>query len=145
MRFLSSQGTKNAGAAIEADSAATQTITVDGHVVASYDPSSLADGQHTVVLNDVDAAGNVYVADRLNSRIRKILPDGTVSTVAGGAGAGFVNGPLSTAKFMYPRGVAVASTGQLVVADTENHVIRVIDLTAGTDRKSTRLNSSHRT
>jgi sugar lactone lactonase YvrE len=80
----------------------------------------------------VDSKGNVYVADRLNSRIRKIEPDGTVTTVSGGAGAGLVNGPIEKAKYMYPRGIAVASTGQLVVADTENHAIRVLDLAAGT-------------
>jgi len=74
----------------------------------------------------VNSAGTVYVADTFNHRIRKILPDGTVSTLAGSGTAGFADGAGATAKFKYPEGVAVDSAGTVYVADTQNHRIRKI-------------------
>jgi sugar lactone lactonase YvrE len=74
-----------------------------------------------------DLAGTIYVADSGNHTIRKIAPDGTVSTLAGAAGqAGSVNGTGGTARFSSPRAVAVDGQGNLYVADTENHTIRKI-------------------
>ncbi len=75
----------------------------------------------------VDGAGNVYVADTLNSRIRKITPDGTVTTLAGsrgGSAGGYVDGPGSGALFAFPFGIAVDGSGNLYVADTSNHAVR---------------------
>ncbi len=75
----------------------------------------------------VDTAGNAYVADRLNSTIRKITPGGVVSTLAGlGGMAGSANGTGSEARFNAPGGVAVDSNGNVFVADTSNHTIRAI-------------------
>jgi sugar lactone lactonase YvrE len=74
--------------------------------------------------------GNLYIADTGNNRIRKITPDGTVSTVAGNGGAGYVDGPAATAQFNGPIGLAVSSAGDIYVADTYNDVIRMIT-TAG--------------
>jgi len=75
----------------------------------------------------VDPAGNVYVADTLNSLIRKITPDGTVSTLGGVAGiAGAKDGPAATALFNYPQGVAADGLTNVYVADTENSTIRKI-------------------
>jgi sugar lactone lactonase YvrE len=74
--------------------------------------------------------GNLYVADSGNNRIRKITPDGTVSTVAGNGTAGYVDGPAATAEFNGPIGLAVSSSGDIYVADTYNDVIRMIT-TAG--------------
>jgi len=66
----------------------------------------------------VDASGNVYVADRNNNTIRKITPDGVVSTLAGRAGfAGGDDGTGSDARFYWPSGVAVDSAGNVYVAD----------------------------
>ena len=75
----------------------------------------------------VDAAGNVYVADTLNSLIRKITPEGTVSTLAGVADTtGAKDGPAGSALFFYPQGVAVDGAGNVYVADTGNATIRKI-------------------
>jgi len=76
-----------------------------------------------------DGAGNVYVADTGNATIRKVMPDGTVTTVAGMAGiAGMRDGAGSSALFNQPRGIALDSTGKLYVADTGNAAIRKIAL-----------------
>jgi uncharacterized protein (TIGR03437 family) len=76
----------------------------------------------------VDAAGNVFVADTNNSAVRKIAPDGTISTVAGNGPAGY-NGdgiPAVAASLNAPQGVAVDSAGNLYIADTDNHRIRQV-------------------
>ena len=73
----------------------------------------------------VDGAGNVYVADMGNSLLRKIAGDGTVTTLAGSAGSGFADGTAATAKFTFPRAVAVSATGVVAIADTSNHAIRI--------------------
>jgi len=74
----------------------------------------------------VDSSGNVYVADRSNHRIRKITPEGVVSTLAGTATPGHVDTRGTEAKFNFPERVAVDSSGNVYVADTNNHRIRKI-------------------
>ena len=71
-----------------------------------------------------DKAGNVYVADTYNDRIRKIAPDGSVSTLAGGALPGFADGPGALAQFDTPTGLALDDKGNLFIADTHNGAIR---------------------
>jgi len=73
----------------------------------------------------IDAAGVLYVTDSLNNRIRKILPDGTVSTLAGGD-PDYVDGPGVNARFRVPSGITVDSTGILYITDTYNNRIRKI-------------------
>jgi sugar lactone lactonase YvrE len=74
----------------------------------------------------VDAQGNVFVADTDNNLIRKITPDGTVSTVAGTGWPGYQDGPGAQAMFHQPTDVAVADDGTLFVTDNENDCIRQI-------------------
>ncbi len=75
----------------------------------------------------VDGSGNVYVADSYNQLIRKITSAGVVSTVAGSAGQiGTVDGTGATARFAYPQGIVVDSSGNLFVADTNGDTVRKI-------------------
>ena len=70
--------------------------------------------------------GNVFIADAANHRIRRIDPDGTITTVAGTGGAGFAGdgGPATEAMLHKPTGVAVSRKGELFIADEYNHRIR---------------------
>jgi sugar lactone lactonase YvrE len=73
----------------------------------------------------VDAAGNVYVADCGNCTIRKVTPNGTVTTIAGlASNRSSADGVGTTARFYNPQGVALDSAGNLYVADTGNSTIR---------------------
>jgi sugar lactone lactonase YvrE len=74
----------------------------------------------------IDAAGNLYVADTGNNAIRRMAPDGTVTTVAGDGTAGFRDGHGADARFNGPIGVAVDGEGRVIVADTYNDRIRRI-------------------
>ncbi|MFK0174102.1 RICIN domain-containing protein [Streptomyces sp. NPDC090306] len=76
----------------------------------------------------VDSAGTLYIADTDNHRIRKVTADGQISTVAGTGTAGFSgdNGPATAAQLNCPYGVAVDSTGNLYIADTDNHRVRQV-------------------
>lgn len=75
----------------------------------------------------VDAAGNVYVADSCNARIRKVTPEGVVTTVAGAVWyAVGGDGPGFGGSFYLPRRLAVDSLGNIFVADILNHSIRKV-------------------
>lgn len=74
----------------------------------------------------VDKAGNVFVADTYNDRIRRIAPDGTVTTIAGNGAPGDADGAAHAAGFDTPSGIAVAPDGTLYVADTGNDAVRAI-------------------
>ena len=89
----------------------------------------------------VDSSGNLYIADRLNQRIRKVSATGTITTVAGTGTAGYGGdgGAAAMAQLNDPRGVAVDGAGNVYIADTFNHLIRkvsaagTIAAAAGTD------------
>ncbi|MBV8634039.1 MAG: hypothetical protein JO002_06090 [Burkholderiaceae bacterium] len=104
------------------------------HVAGAAQPSC-ADAQaggvsafsvpHGLAADDV---GNVYVADTDNHRIRKVAPDGTVTTIAGNGtmGSGGDGGPAILAELFFPSGVAVGSGGALYVTDEGNAEVRMI-------------------
>ncbi|RCH55711.1 hypothetical protein DJ568_07445 [Mucilaginibacter hurinus] len=71
--------------------------------------------------------GSLYVADNTNNNIRKITPDGLVTTLAGSGAAGSANGVGAAASFNKPKGIAVDASGQVYVADASNNVVRKIN------------------
>ncbi len=75
----------------------------------------------------VDSAGNLYIADTSDNRIRKVS-NGVIATVAGSGGPFFSgdNGPATSAQLWYPEGVAVDSAGNLYIADSDNYRIRKV-------------------
>lgn len=75
----------------------------------------------------IDDAGNLYLTDTFNNTIRKISPDGTVSTLAGTVGEkGGADGRGNSARFNFPQGIAIDHNGIAYVSDTYNNTIRRI-------------------
>jgi hypothetical protein len=81
----------------------------------------------------LDSSGNLYIADSMNYRIRKVEPGGTISTVAGTGTIGYSgDGGLATsAQLDNPIGVAVDAAGRIYVGDSGNHRIRVLTSASG--------------
>jgi uncharacterized protein (TIGR03437 family) len=104
---------------------------VAGNGVQSYSgdggPAALAqlNGPASIA---ADAAGNLYFADSLNHRIRRITAGGRIDTVAGNGTQGFSGdgGPAVSAQLNNPLGVAVDTAGNLYIADTDNNRIRKV-------------------
>ncbi len=96
----------------------------------------------TVEYLAVDSAGNAYVSDADNYRIRKITPAGLVSTLAGSGTRGSADGTGALALFDAPFGIAVDEAGNVYVAEFFNHTIRkispagVVSTLAGTNTQS---------
>jgi len=91
----------------------------------------------------VDNAGNVYISDFLNNRVRMVSSNGTISTYAGNGNSGFGGdgGAATSAQLSQPAGLAVDAAGNLYIADSNNSVVRkvtpsgVISTVAGTGGK----------
>jgi hypothetical protein len=91
----------------------------DGRAARFDTPSGLA----------IDEDGNLYVADTGNHAIRRVTPDGVVTTLAGDGTPGYQDGYGPYARFNGPIGVAIDPFARrLVVADTYNDVVRIVDL-----------------
>jgi sugar lactone lactonase YvrE len=94
----------------------------------------------------VDGAGNLYIADARNHRVRKVTPDGIISTYAGSGPVeeitntgpptvgGFAgdNGPATNARLNHPEGLAADAIGNLFIADSANDRVRKVDAVTGT-------------
>jgi sugar lactone lactonase YvrE len=76
----------------------------------------------------VDKAGNLYIGDQGNNRVRKVTPDGMISTIAGSGKTGFSGdgGPATQASLTNPRGICVDEAGNLYIADSGNQRIRKV-------------------
>ena len=109
------------GALFVTDGDRIRRISPDGQV------TTLASGFSTPSGVALAADGTVYVADTGNHAIRRVTRDGHVSTLAGDGTPGFADGPALQARFNGPVGIAFASGGRLLVADTYNDRIRAID------------------
>jgi DNA-binding beta-propeller fold protein YncE len=77
--------------------------------------------------------GSIYIAEWLAARVRKVDPEGIITTVAGNGKRGYAGdgGPATKARLNLPMAVAAAADGTVLIADTCNHRIRKVD-TAGT-------------
>ncbi|RZB33972.1 MAG: hypothetical protein SRB2_03365 [Desulfobacteraceae bacterium Eth-SRB2] len=77
----------------------------------------------------IDAAGNLYIADYMNHCVRKVDTSGIIATIAGNGASGYSGdgGPATEALLSYPFGVFVDATGNLYIADYQNHRIRCVD------------------
>lgn len=123
-----------------------QVSTVAGHIVLGYRDGVGEEARFDHPLDVAAAAdGTLYVADTLNHVIRKIDVNGRVTTLNAPServveifpgvvefAGDYVDGPLATAKFNEPSGIAIDSKGNLYVSDSGNRLIRYIDLAAGT-------------
>ncbi|WP_422086225.1 NHL repeat-containing protein [Variovorax sp.] len=119
---------------LEYGGAVVRKITPAGDVttLAGSSPRGFADGTKTDAKFGrgyniaIDVSGNLYVADSENNRIRKVTPDGVVTTFAGTGTPGATDGPGKSATFSSPRGVAVDADGNVYVADFGNSLLRRI-------------------
>ena len=101
--------------------------TIAGSATQGFADGPAAGAQfHTPVGVAVDAAGNVFVADALNYRIRKINTAGIVTTYAGNGTQSFADGAAASAGFLFPSGLAFDATGNLYVSDMGSNRIRKI-------------------
>ena len=76
----------------------------------------------------LDGSGNLYIADPGNNRIRKVSPDGIITTFAGTGRAGFDgdSGPASQALLSFPQAIAFDPRGNLIIADRSNNRLRIV-------------------
>jgi sugar lactone lactonase YvrE len=112
--------------------ASGRITTVAGTVVGGYDgddkPATSA-RLNTPSGVAVDAAGNLFIADSYNNRIRRVDASGQITTVAGTVVGGYDGDdkPATSARLNTPSGVAVDASGNLFIADSYNHRIRRVD------------------
>ncbi|MCC6965793.1 MAG: Ig-like domain-containing protein, partial [Nitrospira sp.] len=117
-----------------ADTLTTVITTVAGNGTAGFSgdggPATQAQVQfpHLAVLGP---DGSLYIPDQLNHRVRKVAPDGTITTIAGTGVAGYSGdgGPATAAQLNRPVSLVIAPDGGLLFSEQQNHVVRRIDPT----------------
>ena len=109
---------------IAADGAVTSVAGGDRGFTDSYAAGARFDTPSGLA---IDSQNVLYVADTGNNAIRRVAPDGAVTTLAGSAEPGFRDGLASEARFNGPIGIAVHPDGRVIVADTYNDRIRAIE------------------
>jgi len=102
------------------------TLAGDGHLGYRDGPGSQARFAGTIGGMTIDRQGNIYIPEPFAHRIRRITPDGMVSTLAGTGRPGYADGPIATAQFNGAVGLAVDTAGNVYVADGGNHRVRLI-------------------
>jgi DNA-binding beta-propeller fold protein YncE len=122
--FVADAGASNRIRKIDARSGAVTTVA--GGTEGYRDGAGTAASFNTPSGVALDAAGNLYVADTSNNRIRRVTPDGTTTTIAGDGTQSFRDGRASESQFNAPVGVAVDGRGGVFIADTYNDRIRVV-------------------
>ena len=113
------------------------TFAGDGTFGFGGDGGQATDAQLNLPWNvATDNSGNVYIVDQLNQRIRKVSPDGIITTIAGsgsyGGGSGGFGGdggPATSALLNYPYAVVVDPTGNIFIGDENNHRVRKVATT----------------
>jgi sugar lactone lactonase YvrE len=118
----------------DSDNNRVRKISPDGTVstLAGSGRQGFADGAGTAAQFNsptgvaMDGEGSIIITDQGNHRVRKISPDGTVSTLAGSGSRGFVDGAGAAAQFNFPYGVAVDGEGSIIIADYGNQRVRKI-------------------
>ncbi len=112
-------------------------VTVAGNGTAGYNGDGIAATSAEVNYPGaltVDTAGNIYIADTGNNRVRKVtVSTGKISTVAGDGTEGYSGdgGAATSAELYYPYGVAVDTAGNIYFADTRNYRIRKVTVSTG--------------
>ena len=138
IRNLQKPDTKHAQQAENAPVIPAKLTLIAGHVdgrgsadgvgtVAQFGPDDNEMGGGAPMGITSDASGNLYVADEGNHTIRKVTPNGVVTTIAGKPGlSGSKDGVGADARFRYPNSIAIDAKGNLFVTDTANYTIRKI-------------------
>jgi len=133
----------------DSEASAIRAIAFDGGEPPHQEPRVLTlAGQGLFVFGDVDGTGpearlqhpvgvafrdeRVWIADTYNNKIKVLDPArGTIVTVVGSGRAGRADGPLRAAELHEPEGLTFTADGHLIIADTNNHALRLADLEAG--------------
>jgi len=103
------------------------TSTLAGSDVAGFEDGPGSNARFNFIWGmGIDLDGNIYTADFFNHAIRKITPDGIVTTVAGNGLQGYSDAQGLNARFNYPEDVAADAAGNLYVADGQNYRVRKI-------------------
>ncbi|GAA4453549.1 hypothetical protein GCM10023189_18770 [Nibrella saemangeumensis] len=127
--FFIADGANNRIRKVNVSDGTISTVAGTGSATASGDGGSALNAGLRPSGLAFDAAGNLYIAERFNHRIRKVTIDGIISTVAGTGTAGFLgdNGLATSARLNEPLAIAVDGAGNLYIADRANNRIRKVD------------------